>query len=101
MNAQVEKYGQAVAALNQRRWPEAWRLAQQLLREGEHPGVHFIAGVAAFEMQQLRPALSHLHRATELNPQRADYATQMARVLTQARLNRQAQGSPTRPWRWG
>lgn len=91
MNAQVEKYAQAVAALNQRRWREAWQIAQQLLREGEHPGVHFIAGVAAFEMQQLRPALAHLHRATELNPQRADYATQMARVLTQARMNRQAQ----------
>jgi len=91
MNSQVERYGQAVAALNQRRWNEAWQIAQQLLREGEHPGVHFIAGVAAFEMQQLRPALAHLHRATELNPQRADYATQMARVLTQARMNRQAQ----------
>jgi len=91
MNAQVEKYKRAVAALNQRRWSEAWQISQQLLREGEHPGVHFIAGVAAFELQQLRPALTHLHRATELNPQRADYATQMARVLTQARLNRQAQ----------
>lgn len=91
MNAQVEKYTQAVAALNQRRWDEAWSIAQALLREGEHPGVHFIAGVAAFEMQQLRPALAHLHRATELNPQRADYAAQMARALTQARLAREAQ----------
>ncbi|KRG44663.1 sulfotransferase [Stenotrophomonas panacihumi] len=90
MNAQVEKYRQAVAALNQRRWNEAWGIAQALLREGEHPGVHFVAGVAAFEMQQLRPALNHMHRATLLNPERADYAAQMARMLTQVRQNREA-----------
>jgi len=90
MNAQIEQYAQAVAALNQRRWQEAWELAQRLLRQGEHAGVHFVAGVAAFEMQQMRAALAHLHRATELNPQRADYAAQMARALAQARLNRQA-----------
>jgi len=91
MDAQVQKYHQAVAALNQRRWQEAWQLSQQLLREGEHPGVHFVAGIAAFELQQLRAALAHLHRATELNPKRPDYAAQLARALTQARLTRQAQ----------
>lgn len=90
MTAVAETYARAVAALNQRRWDESWRLAQQLLRDGEHPGVHFVAGVAAFELQQLRAALTHLHRATVLNPQRPDYAAQMARALTQARLNRDA-----------
>lgn len=83
-------YTRAVSALNQRRWNEAWQMAQQMLRGGEHPGVHFIAGVAAFELQQLRPALAHLHRATVLNPQRADYFAQLARLLDHVRQSRDA-----------
>lgn len=87
----ADLYNRAVGALNQRRWSEAWSITQRLLaRLPNHAGVHFVAGVAAFELQQLRAALNHMHRATLLNPDRADYATQMARMLTQVRQNREA-----------
>ncbi|MBN6100923.1 sulfotransferase [Xanthomonas sp. CFBP 8703] len=92
MTEQVQLYNQAVAALNQRDWGQAQRLAQQLLRAlPQHPGVHFVAGVAALELKQMQPAAAHLYQATTLNPQRADYATQLAKVLAMGRFMQEAQ----------
>jgi tetratricopeptide (TPR) repeat protein len=61
-------------------------LAQRLAAEvaphaPRHGGVHFIAGVAALQMQQIPLALGHLQRATDYTPDRADYLAQYARAL--------------------
>ena len=41
-------YADAIAALNRAEWAAAGRIALDMLRRfGEHPGVHFVAGVAA------------------------------------------------------
>jgi len=92
MTEQVQFYNQAIAALNRRDWDQAQRLAQHLLRSlPEHPGVHFVAGVAALELKQMQPAAMHLYQATRLNPQRADYAAQLAKVLAIGRFMQEAQ----------
>ncbi|UYB50942.1 sulfotransferase [Xanthomonas sp. AM6] len=91
MTEQVQLYNQAVAALNQRDWGQAQRLAQHLLRSlPQHAGVHFVAGVAALELKQMQPAAAHLYQATTLNPERADYATQLAKVLAMGRFMQEA-----------
>ncbi|HYG06419.1 MAG TPA: sulfotransferase [Stenotrophomonas sp.] len=75
-------YKQAIDALNRAQWPEAWQIAQGILRQfGEHPGVHFIAGVAALELRRLLPAREHLARAVAMNGTRADYLTYLAKAL--------------------
>jgi tetratricopeptide (TPR) repeat protein len=92
MNQQaVDWYKRAVDALNAHQWSQALRLAQRSLQwVPEHAGVNFVAGVALLELKQIPAALTHLRRATALNPQRADYAVQMARVLIMARAFREA-----------
>ncbi len=76
------QYNEAIQALNRAQWTQAWRIAQTMLRTfGEHPGVHFIAGVAALESRQLKPARLHLTRAVAMNAQRADYLTYLAKAL--------------------
>lgn len=66
-------------------------MADRLLKSApEHPGVHFVAGVAALQQQQVPHALGHLQRAASLNPKRADYAAQYARALAAGRLLREA-----------
>lgn len=91
MNQQVmELYNRAIGALNRKQWREAWAMAQHILEAGEHGGVHFIAGVSAMELGQMRAAIVHLRRATQLSPQRADYAAQMARLLVALRAPQEA-----------
>ncbi|RZA21646.1 MAG: sulfotransferase family protein [Lysobacteraceae bacterium] len=91
MNELQQAYGRAVDALNRGAWRQAFDVATQLLpRTPTHAGVHFVAGVAALQLQAMPQALGHLREAVRLNPQRADYATQLARALTSARLTRQA-----------
>lgn len=92
MNQQVvELYQQAVMALNRKEWRQAWAMAQRVLEmSGEHGGVHFVAGVAAMELGQMPAAVVHLRRATQLSPGRADYATQMARLLVSLRAFQEA-----------
>ena len=91
MNELQQTYARAVEALNRGAWREAFDLASQLLpKTPGHAGVHFVAGVSALQLQAMPQALGHLREATRLNPQRADYATQLARALTSARLTRQA-----------
>lgn len=87
MSEQVQLYNQAIAALNRSDWPQAQRIAQHLLQASpQHAGVHFVAGVAALELQQMQVAAMHLHQAATLNPERADYAAQLARVLAMGRF---------------
>lgn len=84
-------YQSAVHALNQGHWPQAFEMGNRLLAVApNHGGVHFVMGVAALQMQRMREAMVHLHEATRLSPQRADYAAQYARGLAQARMIRQA-----------
>lgn len=91
MNDPVKLYAEAVAALNRGAWDQAWQMCGKLLpRAPQHPGVHFVAGIAALERQQIPIALKHLHRAATLNPQRADYAAQLARALSTARMFKEA-----------
>lgn len=86
-----ETYRQAVAALNRNDWPQALTLAGRVLPAAPaHAGVHFVAGVAALQLQQLPLALRHLRSAVALNSARADYGAQWARALSAARLTREA-----------
>ncbi len=52
--------------------------------------MHFLAGVAHLEMQHLPSALDCLREATRLDPHRADFAVQYAKVLTLVRQMREA-----------
>ena len=82
MNDPVRTYGQAIEALNAGRWVEAQQLAAQVASSApRHGGVHYIAGVAALQLQQLPLALGHLQRAAHYSPERADYLAQYARAL--------------------
>jgi Flp pilus assembly protein TadD len=75
-------YARAVDALNRREWPLAQRLAAEVAPHApRHGGVHFVAGVAALQLQQLPLAVGHLRRAVEYSPGRADYLAQYARAL--------------------
>ncbi len=80
-----------VAAFNQRDWHRAIVQSEQLLmRRPEHAAAHYIAGVAQLEMQRLAKALAHLHVATQLAPDRADFHAAYAKGLAIGRLSRQA-----------
>jgi tetratricopeptide (TPR) repeat protein len=91
MNDPIRLYGQAIDALNAGRWAEAQQLAAQVASSApRHGGVHYIAGVAALQMQQLPLALGHLQRASNYSPHRADYLAQYARALAVAFRMREA-----------
>ena len=82
MNELEKVYTAAVDALNGAQWERAQDLSAQLLRAAPHAGgAYFIAGVAASRLGQIDLALVHLHRSTQLSPQRADYLAELARVL--------------------
>ena len=82
MNDPIQLYQQAIDALNTGRGAEAQQLAGQVASNApRHGGVHYIAGVAALQMQQLTLALGHLQRAAHYSPERADYLAQFARAL--------------------
>ena len=84
-------YQAAVEALNRGDWPQAAALTHRLLQHlPEHAGVQFVAGVAAMNLQQMPQALQHLQQAVRLNPARADYAAQLAKVLSDGSLLREA-----------
>lgn len=92
--APVDIYNEAIAALNRGEWGRAQALAAEVGKcVPDHAGVHFIAGVAALELQQMRQAIGHLQRATSLNPGRSDYHAQLARGLAMARFFREAQAT--------
>src|SRR6187551_2547652 len=91
MNEAQRLYADAVQALNRRDWQAAHAMGVRLVgMVPEHGGVHFVAGVAALQLQQLPEGIRHLQRAVHLSPTRADYAAQFARALAMARLTREA-----------
>lgn len=91
MTEPVRLYAQSIEALNRGDWVQARNLAIALLTKvPQHAGVHFVAGVASLQLQQLQPAIDHLRRAVAINPGRADYNTQLARALATGRSLREA-----------
>lgn len=82
MTEPAQLYAESIGALNRGDWTQARVLATRLLMKmPHHAGVHFVAGVASLQLQQLQPAINHLRRAVAINPGRADYNTQLARAL--------------------
>ncbi|MEO7198992.1 MAG: sulfotransferase [Dokdonella sp.] len=87
----AELYSQLTQAFNQRAWSHAKELARRLLSLApRHPVVHYMAGIACMELQQLAPALEHLRFANEIEPTRADFGVQLARALVLAQRSREA-----------
>lgn len=79
------------AAFNQCQWPQAQAIANRLLPQlPQNALLRYIAGVAEMELQQMPMALTHLHVAHELAPQRADFATQFAKALSMVKMGREA-----------
>jgi tetratricopeptide (TPR) repeat protein len=78
-------------AFNQRAWSKAQALAERLLPLApQHATTHYIAGVAALELQQMPQALTRLHVAAELAPARGDFVTQFAKALSLVKMTREA-----------
>ena len=91
MTNPAELFDQLTRAFNQRAWPRAQQLADRLLPLApRHPAVNYIAGIAHLELQQMPRALDCLYKAMQLEPRRADYATQYAKALALVRLMRDA-----------
>ncbi|OOG65488.1 sulfotransferase [Rhodanobacter sp. B04] len=87
----AETFAQLIAAFNTGNWPLALQLAEKLLpHTPNQPFVCYIAGVAHLELEEMSQALSLLRKATYLEPQRADFATQYAKALALLRLTREA-----------
>ncbi|HWU75699.1 MAG TPA: sulfotransferase [Rhodanobacter sp.] len=84
-------FAELTATFNQRAWPKALAQATHLLSiMPPHPAVHYIAGVAAMELQQMPKALSHLHQAADLDPRRVDILTQFAKALALVKMSPEA-----------
>lgn len=83
---------QAIEAFNRRDWQPARDLALRALTQapGQAAGMHYIAGIACLELQQLPQAIQLLQQAVRLHPRRADFAAQLAKALSIARLSREA-----------
>ncbi|WP_430391716.1 sulfotransferase [Dyella sp. 20L07] len=91
MAAPEEIFAQLTTAFNQGQWQRAQQLSAELLPLApRHPLVNYIAGVASMELSQMPHALDCLYKATQLEPGRADFATQYAKALTLVRLMRDA-----------
>jgi tetratricopeptide (TPR) repeat protein len=91
MTEPAHLYAQLVEAFNQREWLKARAIAGRLLPLAPNdPGVCYITGVTFLELQEMPLSLGFLRKATDLDPQRADYAAQFAKALTMVRLYREA-----------
>lgn len=91
MNDSIGLYDEAFAAFNRRDWRQALALSSRLLSQApDHAGLHYVAGIAALELQALPEAISHLQQASALEPTHADYLAQAARALTYARRTRES-----------
>jgi tetratricopeptide (TPR) repeat protein len=94
MTEPAHLYAQLVDAFNQRQWLQARAVAGRLLPLAPNdPGVCYITGVTFMELQEMPLALGFLHKAADLAPTRADYATQFAKALTMVRRTRDALGA--------
>lgn len=90
-------FAELTAAFNQHAWPKAQALATRLLPMApRHPAVHYIAGVAAMELEQMPKALSHLHQAADLDPKRVDVLTQFAKALALVKMSPEARSAADR-----
>jgi tetratricopeptide (TPR) repeat protein len=74
-------YDQAIDALNRGDWRLAQNLASRVVPYAQHGGVHYIAGVAALQLNQLGLAIEHLRRAVQISPDRPNFLAQYARAL--------------------
>jgi tetratricopeptide (TPR) repeat protein len=84
-------FAELTIAFNQHAWAKAQALAAQLLSIApEHAAVHYIAGVAAMELQQMPKALSHLHQAADFDPASVDISTQFAKALALVKMSSEA-----------
>ncbi|SEJ22414.1 Tetratricopeptide repeat-containing protein [Frateuria terrea] len=81
---------EAASAFNRRDWRLARKFALRALRAAPQAGMHYIAGVASVELQELGLAHAHLRQATSMAPDRADFAAQLAKVLSIARFGKEA-----------
>jgi MoaA/NifB/PqqE/SkfB family radical SAM enzyme/tetratricopeptide (TPR) repeat protein len=72
----------ARSLLEQQKWTEAGRVAQQALTfDAQSAEAIFVLGAVAARGPQPESALGQLHRATQLAPGRIDYWREIARVL--------------------
>jgi Flp pilus assembly protein TadD len=86
-----QQFERAVQAFNQRKFRQALELALTLLPQApDHAELNYLAGMSAMELQQMNPALEHLHRAAKLQPARADYVTQFAKALSLVNMSADA-----------
>ena len=61
MNDPAQRYAQAIDALNRGEWQLAQRLAAQVAPfANRHGGLHFVAGVAVLQLQQMLLVIGHL-----------------------------------------
>jgi len=88
MTDPAQLYAQAVAAFNQRDWRLTRSLAARLLPLAkDHAGLHYIAGIASLEMQDLGAAGPLLRKACSLDPANGTFAAHYAKVLSMVRLS--------------
>jgi tetratricopeptide (TPR) repeat protein len=91
MTDPAELYAQLVGAFKQRAWQQAQLLAERLLPFAPgHAGVHYLAGMATLELQQMPAALEYLRKAVVLDPARVDFMVSFAKALSLANRNRDA-----------
>lgn len=87
--AQLQQH--LVDAFNRRDWDRTIGIGERLLaRLPQHPGAHYLCGIARLETGHLTRALAHLHTAAERVPDRADVLASYARALAEAQLHDQA-----------
>jgi tetratricopeptide (TPR) repeat protein len=87
-------YVQLTNAFNQRAWPQAESLADDLLKAApRHAGALYIAGLTKMERGQMPKALEYLRKATIVEPFRADFAVQLAKAFALVQRNREAEAA--------
>jgi tetratricopeptide (TPR) repeat protein len=85
------QFAELTIAFNQHDWAKAQALAKRLLPMApQHPALHYMAGVASMELQQMAKALAHLHQAADLDPKRVEFVTQFAKALALGQMPREA-----------
>lgn len=84
-------YESALAAFDRGEWQQAHALGERLIEGGRDDAeLRFVVGASALQLGNVPAAIPHLRRGTELAPQRADLASQLARALVMAGLWREA-----------
>lgn len=84
-------FAKLVAAFNQNDWPRVQqRTAQLLALAPDDARLLFMGGLADMQTGALAGALALLKKATHLEPRRADYVAQYAKVLALMRRTRDA-----------